>query len=173
MYLQKVISKKNLFLLASCQPSMKKAESGSLNQWYEFADPDPDPDPYQNVTSITLLPSIQPMSRICTVSQRLKSLLVISLSLSLFLFLLFLSICLCPLNSPHSPNYVCLSRLSPIFSPLLYLSLLLTVNLLDRVSLLSLSVTRHLSISGVPIFHLSSSVSRLSLRLSTVNPHLY
>jgi hypothetical protein len=52
MYLHKVISKEqlreNFFLLATCLPLTKKAESGfgSVSQWYGSADP----DPYQNVT---------------------------------------------------------------------------------------------------------------------------
>ncbi len=59
MYLQKVISRKTLFisfLLASWRLMMKIAgsgsksgsESGSISQKHRSADPDPDPDPRQN-----------------------------------------------------------------------------------------------------------------------------
>jgi hypothetical protein len=62
---------------------MKKAGSGTVNQWYRSADP----DPYQNVTSTTLLPSIQPMSRICKTQAE-----IITCCLSLFFSSFYLSV---------------------------------------------------------------------------------
>ncbi len=52
MYLQKVISKKNYFLLTTWRSLMKitgsGSASGSISQRYGCADPDPHPDLYQN-----------------------------------------------------------------------------------------------------------------------------
>jgi hypothetical protein len=158
---------------------MKKAGSGSVNQRHGSADP----DPYQNVTSTTLLLSIQPMSRICKSQAEIIEIITwcLSISLSFSFSSFYLSVSLSSIQSV-SAFYVFVLIL-PTFS-LICLSFpvcLLSFNLyficlchspsisLVPVSRLSLSVTRHLSIS-VPVFHLSSSVSRQSLRLSLVNP---
>jgi hypothetical protein len=84
-----------------------------------------------------------------------------SLSLSLSPLSIYLS-----LPSVFPPSVSC------IFPPLLYRICLChspSISLVP-VSRLSLSVTRNLSNFVVPVFHISSSVSRQFLRLSLVNP---